>query len=54
MLAPHLRRPREAKKLVGNLAAPGSVAITDEAVHIRLAPAATPRAEGLDLYDKRE
>ena len=43
MLAPHLRRPREAKKLVANLlAAPGNVAVTDEAVHIRLAPAATP------------
>jgi hypothetical protein len=43
MLAPHLRRPREARKLVANLlSAPGSVAVTDVAVHIRLAPAATP------------
>jgi hypothetical protein len=42
MLAPHLHRPREAKKLVANLlAAPGNVAVTNEAVHIRLAPAAT-------------
>ncbi len=42
MLAPHMRRPREAKKLVANiLAAPGNVAVTDTAIHIRLAPAAT-------------
>ncbi|MDQ3369785.1 MAG: hypothetical protein M3680_30570, partial [Myxococcota bacterium] len=41
LLAPHMRRPREAKKLVANiLAAPGSVAVTEDAIHIRLAPAA--------------
>jgi hypothetical protein len=41
MLAPHMRRPREAKKLVANiLAAPGSVAVTEDAIHVRLAPAA--------------
>jgi hypothetical protein len=33
---------REAKKLVANiLAAPGNVAVTDDVIHIRLAPAAT-------------
>jgi hypothetical protein len=41
MLAPHMRRPREAKKLVANiLAAPGAVAVTDHEIQIRLAPAA--------------
>ena len=41
LLAPHMRRPREAKKLVANiLAAPGNVAVTDDAIHIRIAPAA--------------
>lgn len=41
MLAPHLRRPREAKKVVANLlAAPGQVVVTDEAIRVRLAPAA--------------
>lgn len=45
ILAPHMTRPREAKKLVANLlAAPGHIAVTDDAVHIRLAPAAN-RAE---------
>jgi hypothetical protein len=40
-LAPHMRRPREAKKLVANLfAAPGKVAVTQHAVYVRLAPAA--------------
>ena len=40
-LALHMTRPREAKKLVANLlAAPGNVAVTGDAIHIRLAPAA--------------
>ncbi len=39
--APHMTRPREAKKLVTNLlAAPCNVAVTGDAIHIRLAPAA--------------
>jgi len=42
LLAPHLRRPREAKKLVANLlSAPGKVAVTEHAICVRLAPAAT-------------
>jgi len=41
IVAPHMRRPREAKKLIANLfAAPGKVAVTDNAVIVRLAPAA--------------
>ncbi|HEY5948717.1 MAG TPA: hypothetical protein VIV40_24670 [Kofleriaceae bacterium] len=41
IVAPHMRRPREAKKLVANLfAAPGKVAVTEQAIHVRLAPAA--------------
>jgi len=40
-LAPHMRRPREAKKLVANIfAAPGKVAVTEHAIFVRLAPAA--------------
>jgi hypothetical protein len=40
-LALHMRRPREAKKLVANLfAAPGKVAVTEHAIVVRLAPAA--------------
>lgn len=40
-LAPHLRRPREAKKVVANLlAAPGQVVVTDASIRVRLAPAA--------------
>ncbi len=40
-LAPQLRRPAEAKKLIANLfAAPGKVAVTEHAIHVRLAPAA--------------
>lgn len=36
-----MRRPREAKKLVANLfAAPGKVAVSEHAIHVRLAPAA--------------
>lgn len=42
LLAPHLPRPREAKQLLANLfAAPGQVAVTDDAIHVRLAPAAS-------------
>jgi hypothetical protein len=42
MLAPHMHRPREAKKLLSNLfAAPGKVAVTEHAIHVRLAPAAS-------------
>ena len=41
MLAPHLTKPREAKKVVANLlVAPGKVAVTRDAIHVRLAPAA--------------
>jgi hypothetical protein len=41
MLAPHMTRPREAKKLIANLfAAPATVVVTAHAVHVRLAPAA--------------
>lgn len=40
-IAPHMTRPREAKKLLANLfAAPGTVVVTDHAIHVRLAPAA--------------
>jgi hypothetical protein len=41
IVAPHMRRPREAKKLIANLfAAPGKVVVTEHAICIRLAPAA--------------
>lgn len=41
LLAPHMTRPREAKKLLLNLfSAPATVVVTDEVVHVRLAPAA--------------
>lgn len=41
LIAPHMTRPREAKKLLANLfAAPGTVIVTEQTVHIRLAPAA--------------
>jgi hypothetical protein len=41
LIAPHMQRPREAKKLIANLfAAPGKVAVTEHAIHVRLAPAA--------------
>ena len=41
MLAPYLTKPREAKKVVANLlAAPGKVAVTRDAIDVRLAPAA--------------
>lgn len=42
MLAPHMHRPREAKKLLSNIfAAPGKVAVTEHGVHVRLSPAAS-------------
>lgn len=41
IVAPHMRRPREAKKLLANLfTAPGKVAVTEHAIIVRLAPAA--------------
>ena len=41
LLAPHMTRPREAKKLLSNLfAAPATISVTDHAIHVRLAPAA--------------
>lgn len=41
VVAPYMRRPREAKKLIANLlAAPGKVAVTEHAIIVRLAPAA--------------
>lgn len=41
LIAPHLTRPREAKKVIANLlAAPGQVIVTDAATRVRLAPAA--------------
>lgn len=41
LLAPEMTRPREAKKLLANLfAAPGTVVVTEHAIHVRLAPAA--------------
>ena len=43
LLASHLDRPREAKKVLANIfAAPGRVSVTKQAIHIRLAPAANP------------
>ena len=40
-IAPHLRKPREAKKVIANLfAAPGRVDVTSTEVHVRLQPAA--------------
>jgi transposase len=42
LLAPHLRKPREAKKTLGNLlAAPGDVSAGKRAVSVTLAPAAS-------------
>ncbi|MGH7327048.1 MAG: putative transposase, partial [Polyangiaceae bacterium] len=41
MIAPHLRRPREAKKVIANLfAAPGRVDVTPREIRVRLAIAA--------------
>jgi hypothetical protein len=41
LLAPHLTRPREAKRVLANIfAAPAKVAVTEQAIHVRLAPAA--------------
>jgi hypothetical protein len=45
VLALHMRRPREAKKLLANLfAAPGKVVVTEYTIIVRLAPA-TNRSE---------
>lgn len=42
LIAPHMRRPREAKKLLANIfAAPGKVAVTEHGIHVRLSPAAS-------------
>jgi len=41
LIAPYTKRPREAKKVIANiLAAPGRVTVTDQAIHVRLSPAA--------------
>ncbi|MDQ3364261.1 MAG: hypothetical protein M3680_02370 [Myxococcota bacterium] len=41
LIAPHTTRPREAKKVVANIfAAPGKVAVTADAILVKLAPAA--------------
>jgi hypothetical protein len=41
LIAPYMKRPREAKKVIANiLAAPGRVTVTDQTIHVRLAPAA--------------
>jgi len=41
LIAPHTTRPREAKKIIANIfAAPGRVAVTTDAIHVKLAPAA--------------
>jgi hypothetical protein len=41
VVAPNMRRPREAKKLLANLfTAPGKVVVTEQAITVRLAPAA--------------
>jgi len=43
LLAPHLRRPREAKKALANVfAAPGAVRVNAKSVTITLKPAGTP------------
>ena len=43
-LAPHLPKPREAKKALANLlSAPGSVRVTQRTVSVRLSPAGTRR-----------
>jgi hypothetical protein len=45
LIAPYLRRPREAKKVIANVfAAPGRVDVTPHEIRVRLAPAAN-RAE---------
>lgn len=41
LLAPHMTRPREAKKLLANLfASPATIAVSDRVIQVRLAPAA--------------
>jgi len=48
-IAPHLRRPREAKKVIANLfAAPGRVDVTPGDIRVQLAPAAN-RSERVAL-----
>jgi hypothetical protein len=43
LLAPHLRRPREAKKALANVfAAPGAVRVNHKSVTVTLQPAGTP------------
>ncbi len=43
LLAPHLRRPREAKKVLANVfAAPGAVRVNHKSVTVTLEPAGTP------------
>jgi hypothetical protein len=43
LVAPHMGRPREAKKVIANVfAAPGRVTVTDQAILVKLAPAANP------------
>ncbi len=43
LLASELERPREAKKVLANIfAAPGRTTVTEQAIHVRLAPAANP------------
>jgi hypothetical protein len=40
-IAPHLRKPREAKKVIANVfAAPGRVDVRPDEIRVRLAPAA--------------
>lgn len=54
LLAPHLRKPREAKKTLGNLlAAPGDVCAGKRSISVTLAPAATAteRKAFLALFD---
>jgi transposase len=54
LLAPHLRKPREAKKTLGNLlAAPGNVCVAKRSISVTLAPAATAseRKAFLELFD---
>jgi hypothetical protein len=44
LIAPHLSKPREAKKVVANLlAAPGKVDVAPDQIRVRLAPAANRR-----------
>jgi hypothetical protein len=50
LIAPHMGRPREAKKVIANIiAAPGKVTVTDQAIHVRLAPAANRSERDIDI-----